>query len=749
MFPTALVLSVAGLLGVVAALPDKKPVRAVLYALVLALAVVGVMGSTWPWPWGAVVFVGLALLPTSRTARVRLAAPAAAVLLIASLVVNRKVHETYACLDASLPPAVAPAHAPPLFGKPGGLVRLLDQTHTTSGEVAASSGVRLTDLTDVAGALQMAVDQPEARVVRLVLDPGSATGLVLTPSPTGTFTESDRKLRAVQLPLESTEGTTVVEVDLSETLEGGWDQADALRGLEVAWTGGAGTLHEVVLEGADAVYRSEAVGEHRVELDGVIHPSWTLLDGATVELTIQADEGDVLTWFDGGLGVVERVASVDGEEVHRTDEAAWSTVRIPLSEGRHALSFAATGTGVGLIGEPIVASPAERAPNVLVILVDTLRADHVDDTTPNWLALQDEGVRFALTNSASSWTKPSIPTVMSGVWPTTHGVGAQTVSDRLPESVPLMQERFRDAGWATASFSASPLGSTLSGLDRGFATALPPRAWGHMERSQGETPLDADVFGSLLDWWDDQDRPVFAYVQLLDLHQYYLLEGHADRRWSAYRHAAVTADADFGQLMEDLEERGLLEDTLIVLTSDHGESFWDHGVPSHGTGLWQSQVQVPLVFWHPELAPGVITEPTALADLAPTLIDLFGLPSLPDADGISLVPALGSESLPARSIPSALIRYTWNPDGPQWFALTRTDGPKVVQVGDDKHGVDLAADLCESISTRPDRELARELQTFRSGQSEAAAAFRAEHGAGAEGIGASELELLLSLGYLE
>lgn len=745
MFPTALVLSLAGLAGVVAAIPNKPIGRALGFLAVLGLAGWALTETTWPWPWAAVLLVGLGLFPSTRTARIRLAGLAASLLLISSLLVDRRVHETWACLDQALPQAQPPAHAPPVWGKPGGLTRLLAQPHERVGEAQATSGDRITTFEDgpKPGSKRAFFEASSARVVRLVLETGTATGVEVVATDND-FSKDKRALRLIQLPLESTDGTTVVEVDLTPILDGSWDQAGELRGLEVAWTGGLGTLHELVLEAPDALYRTQAVGEHRVELDGVIHPSWTLLDGASIALQV---EGDTLSWFDGALGVGERVVTVDGVEVHRSADAGWSRVEVPMTQGRHQVVFSFTGAGIGLVGEPVAAIPAQDAPDVLIVLVDTLRADHIDDSTPSWQRIERQGVDFALTNSASSWTKPTIPTLMTGIWPTTHRVGSKTASDRLPESVPLVQERFRDAGWATASFSASPLGSTLSGLDRGFATALPPRAFGHMSRKKKQTPPDAVVFEHLLDWWDQQDRPVFAYVQLLDLHQYY--ERGPDRQWQDYRDAAVDADADFGVLLAQMEERGLLDDTLIVLTSDHGESFWDHSVPSHGTGLWQSQVQVPLVFWHPDLAPGVITQPTALADLAPTLVDLFGLPSLPDADGISLVPAMGGEALPERSIPSALIRYTWNPKGPQWVAMTTPQGPKVVQKGDDRFGVDLSQDLCEGSSGRPDRELVAELQAWRAGQTEAAEAFRAQHTHDQAGIGSAELELLRTLGYLE
>ena len=361
-------------------------------------------------------------------------------------------------------------------------------------------------------------------------------------------------------------------------------------------------------------------------------------------------------------------------------------------------------------------------------------------------ALAEEGAVFLGAVSSSSWTKPAIPSLFTGIWPTTHRVGAATLSDRLPVSVPMVQERFAEAGWATGSFSSSPLGSTLSALDRGFSTALPPRHWG-LQRSHGAVPTADELHDALFDWWAEQARPVFAYVHTLDVHQYYLHDGQASRDPGAYREAVTLADTAFGEFMTRLRSSGHGTDTLVVLTSDHGESFGDHGHVGHGTGLSQAQLAIPLVFWMPGTLPAQAhTDPVSLIDVAPTLLDLAGLTALPAADGQSLRPMLQGGPAVNDWVAASLMRFTWTPGAPQQFATLDRAHQKTWRTGARDRAFDLSADPCERFSSAADATL---LSSWLADQTEAAESFRAAHGEGAGSLDAGQLELLRTLGYVE
>jgi arylsulfatase A-like enzyme len=402
-----------------------------------------------------------------------------------------------------------------------------------------------------------------------------------------------------------------------------------------------------------------------------------------------------------------------------------------------------------------------RAPDVLVYMIDTLRADRLGvggsnapAVSPTIDRLARTGAWFEMALSSSPWTKPAIATLMSGILPNTHRVGAGSYTDRMPPTVALVQERFRAAGWRTASLSASPLGSTLSALDRGFAAAFPPRFWrGRAELDMN--PSASQLSAALLDWIDEEpDQPFFAYVHTLEVHEWKLPRYQRDLpdQYTSYDAAVRQADLQLGRLLDELEQRGRQDDLVIVVVSDHGESWGDHGLPSHGFGLFQSQIHVPLVFWSGRgLSPERISTPVSLADLAPTLLDGFGLPPLAEADGRSLAGYLRGDPLEHRPVLSSLLRFVWAPEAPQQFAVTTPQQLKLIRTtGSPERAFDLVIDPRETHPLEhPTAATAHELDRMLADQARRAAAFRSRHGDGAPGaVTHDDVERLRALGYL-
>ena len=720
MLLTPLLLALAGVASAVGSAPIGPRLRWGLALVVLGLCAWGLTRPVPPWIWAPV----LVTLPALVTGRRAAAGVAGVGLVLASVASERLVFETPACLAEPLGVERLPERAPEVpWPVPGGYLPL-DQA-LVEGEVEQVQPLRVEV---VEGRALLEGCHPPG-LLRFVAPADGEAHVVVGRGDT--IDEEDRRMRALVVPAEA---GAVVEVDLAETLRGGWDEAGELCALEL----GAG-VEAVELVDPLSAWRARPATRARIELDGVVRPAWVLNPGARVRLPVQGE----LSWVDGGLGGGERVLLVDGEERFRGSGEGWGEARSLAVEGEVELAF--EGEGLGVFADLSVREPPREAPDVLVLLVDTLRDDHLG-RSPRLQQLADEGLRFAFANAASSWTKPSIPTLMSGLWPTTHRVGARAITDRVPESLPLVQERFRAAGWSTASFSASPLGSSLSGLDRGFTEARVPRSWG-LDRAHGRTPSDAEVYETTLAWWSAQERPAFLYVHLLDVHQYYVDGG---RTHEAYLDAIARADVEAGRFLDEAAARGLLDDTLVVLTSDHGEAFGDHGGSSHGTNLSQSQLQVPLVFWHPaRLAPGQRPELVSLADVAPTLLELFGLPPLEEAEGRSLLPLLGPGELPPRAAPAALMRFTWAPDAPEQRALLSEEGPKVWTRGDRRWTFDLRADPCESRRRGALPELDAALEDWRVQAAEREEAHGLRHGAASGGLSPRDARMLETLGYLE
>lgn len=653
----------------------------------------------------------------------------------------------------------------------------------------------------------------EATRLLIVLTPGGAREVRILPMVRARQSEeSQRSNRTIIVGLERDappDEPVSIRVDLTAAVRDNWGDAVArrryLERIELSLPGASGErvrLLEVLLAGEGLAYEEAAAGTRRVEIDGLVRPSWYVNPGARTRLRVRIPrEHPELRWHDAALGggpqrVVRLIDGGDGRDLWRSggSGSGWSLQRVDLAEwaGRDvAVELAADPAGgeeagVAFFGDPRVVGGSPAGPaGVVLFMIDNLRADRVHviarslaqlspgaggagsrSTTPTLDGLGSNGTVFSGALSTSPWTKPAIPTLLTGIWPTTHRVGSVSYSDRLPDSVPVIQGSFRTAGWRTASFSASPLGSSLSALGRGFGLAAPPRRWRGRVNELLHPSAD-QLHEELLAWIDEEpDLPFFAYVHTLEVHSYRnsRYAGTAGDGIDGYGKAVVDADRAVGDLVSALQERGRHAGVLFVFVSDHGESFGAHGARGHGGSLYQSEIHIPLIFAGAalaaapeELAGLTVATPVSLADVAPTLTELAGLPRLPGIGGRSLAPyifegkAEGDAGAPA-FLPSALLRYVHNPDAPRQDALVTRDGRKVLRI---EGGAEYAFDLREDpLETTPlpggAEDLSRMLDGWIANQEAAAAAFAFEHGGAAPGVlDADEAERLRSLGYLE
>jgi hypothetical protein len=541
------------------------------------------------------------------------------------------------------------------------VLRLVELEAAISGEVrsddavlAAWSGERLSAWQQRLEGADVVISSPELGRVRevgaveLEITPGGASRLDLSPTMHGDAGDSIRRARRVEVPLERdpAPGRSVhLRIDVAEAIGG--NIADTVHDPQLVQLDitvrepmpGGFRLHAVRLLRRDVVAVPFAARRAVAEIDGRLHPSWWVRGGGAVEMEVNLPAGEPsLRWFQGmkGSGALPRVEVITsgrslalGGGSEREDERSWRLQRASLANHageRVRIRLSNAGSGIALFGDPRVVARAEppRPSDVLVYLIDTLRADHVGafgasypGITPNLDRLIEAGVGFEMALAHSPWTKPSIATLMTGLLPTTHRVGSGALSDRLPATVPVVQERFQQAGWRTGAFAANPLGSTLSGLERGFGTALAPRFW-RRRPALGRNPSGAQIRKEVLRWLDEEpDRPFFAYVHVMEAHP----SGRAHHGrgrpegYTAYGASVRAADADLGALLEALAERGR-DDLLVIVLSDHGDSRGVHGwrFKGHGTSLFQDQIHVPLVFWHGHGTPGVVRQPAGLAE---------------------------------------------------------------------------------------------------------------------------------------
>ena len=318
--------------------------------------------------------------------------------------------------------------------------------------------------------------------------------------------------------------------------------------------------------------------------------------------------------------------------------------------------------------------------NVLFILVDTLRADRLGaygygrETSPNLDALAASGIRFSQQVSQSSWTKCSMSSLWTGLYPArTRSLRAYDV---ISEQAKMPAEIFQDAGFRTAAIWRNGWIAPNFGFSQGFEIYLSPRVPRSDRINRIDSPNitlegnDGDIIDSAREFLRAHGHERwFLYLHMMDVHQYGYSEETAlfgTRYSDSYDNAIRWVDSLIGHLFDELERRGLRERTVIILSADHGEAFGEHGGEGHARNVYGEVTTTPLILSFPfRLDPGVVVEARSEnVDLWPTVLELLGLPPQPDTDGQSLGPQIiaaaeGTAEPRAEGIAIAHLDQAW------------------------------------------------------------------------------------------
>jgi arylsulfatase A-like enzyme/lipopolysaccharide biosynthesis regulator YciM len=305
--------------------------------------------------------------------------------------------------------------------------------------------------------------------------------------------------------------------------------------------------------------------------------------------------------------------------------------------------------------QPLSSLPPGQKWNVLLISIDTLRADYLKlynsstgTETPNLQALASEGILFKNAISQIPYTLPSHSTMFTGLYPISHGM-KDNVEDILPNNIPTIAEIFKKNGYSTAGFIGSMALRRETGLDRGFEyyDDFLSRADVRGEDLGAIERRAQDVVFSFQNWFDkrDKQKPFFSFVHFYDPHdpyepptQFYPAIKTAQE---FYKGEIRYVDSVIGNLFDTLRQRGVWDDTVVIVTSDHGEMLNEHGEYGHGFFLYNPVLHVPLIFHVPgNIQPRVISDQVQLVDLAPTVLSLTGLPMEKNFQGESLLPLI-------------------------------------------------------------------------------------------------------------
>jgi arylsulfatase A-like enzyme len=364
--------------------------------------------------------------------------------------------------------------------------------------------------------------------------------------------------------------------------------------------------------------------------------------------------------------------------------------------------------------------------NVLLLVLDTVRAMNLSvygyprRTTPVMERLAAQGTRFERVVATAPWTLPSHASIMTGRWE--HQLSANW-DQPLDGTYPTLAEVLAARGYRTGGFAANLAYCARNmGLDRGFShyegnlvtftqvlrsasltrwvtnwpfvsPLLPPM------REDYHRKTSRQVSDAMLRWLDrgDPHRPFFAFLNWFDAHHAYLAPPPFDTMFSSpaypappppqfggrdpkerprplrtYDQAIASQDFEIGRLLQELDRRGVLAHTLVIITADHGEEFGEHGMYGHGHDLYMAGLGVPLILLEPGRVPSgkVVPNPVSLRDLAATIMDLAAHSPPAPLGGASLARFWQAQPLPPDTL-LAGTRYAWN--HPDWYPTSKGD----------------------------------------------------------------------------
>jgi arylsulfatase A-like enzyme len=322
-------------------------------------------------------------------------------------------------------------------------------------------------------------------------------------------------------------------------------------------------------------------------------------------------------------------------------------------------------------------------PDIVLIVIDTLRADWTTpygfekNTTPELAKWAERGVLFENVRAQSSWTKMSMVSMLTSLWPRSHSI--REAQDGLANGAITLAEVLQAAGYQTFGVQTNGWLHQSFGLHQGFDRYLfpsgsggkvaaheKPSLWTHADRVVEETEHLIEK--------RDKGRPMFLYVHLMDVHEFAAppeFQVFGTDSEGMYQSAVLWSDDALRRIREALADAGTLDRSVLVLASDHGETFGEHGVHGHARNVLTPVIQVPLVFRLPFPLEAVrVASQVRNVDIAPTLLDLAGVPTPEPFEGASLLPLMTSEAV-AEDRPSyAALGVPLFPDASVQTAVT-------------------------------------------------------------------------------
>jgi len=340
----------------------------------------------------------------------------------------------------------------------------------------------------------------------------------------------------------------------------------------------------------------------------------------------------------------------------------------------------------------------DQRPNVVLIVVDTLRYDHVGcngykrDTTPNIDRLAREGARLEQMVASSSWTIPSLMSLFTSLPPSLHQV--TSYQNRLPDGLTTLAAELKNAGYDTFGVVSNPSATSKFGFDAGFKVyddftipmSVEMNLFQEFEKPKSvrDAVTSAHVNRIALQWLEtkrDKSKPFFQFLLYIDPHGNYMPPAPYDKMFSTDYKGTVTGrlyeertkdlskeekeqfkalydgeirnvDDHIGRILEALTKLKLDENTIVIVTSDHGEEFWDHDGTFHGHTVYDELVRVPFVVrWPKKIKAGLVLS-TQVSQMAvmPTVLEAIGAKAPKQCHGVSILEGLLGNRIPEQKV---------------------------------------------------------------------------------------------------
>jgi arylsulfatase A-like enzyme len=350
--------------------------------------------------------------------------------------------------------------------------------------------------------------------------------------------------------------------------------------------------------------------------------------------------------------------------------------------------------------EPSASTNGPRPKNLILISLDTVRADHIGcygyerPTTPRLDAFAERGVVFLNCTSPSAWTVPSHMSILTSVEPATHGCVYYKDTGRINEAFETMQKIFGRHGFRTGAFTGGGFMSERYGMFLGFDTFS----------SKGK-----HFIHNLPDVWKwieaGRDQPMFLFLHGFDAHKAYLppppyrsrfrgkhqskypiarfckpgapKPGPADLEYivAQYDGEIAWVDDTIADFLDELDRRGILEDSLVIITTDHGDEFYEHGGCDHIHSLYDELIRAAWIMVGPSVPALTVRDHVGTLDILPTVLDIFGIEADAQFQGVSRVSAFDGHSEPRDA---KIYSFTGNINAPHHLCSVRTNRWKLI-----------------------------------------------------------------------